>query len=81
MPCFQIASSAHVFIVDLIALNSEPLLDEVLVELLSRDTCFKLSMDASQDVKRIAGKPIWHREKLKMTLNSWISVPWTDVQT
>lgn len=51
----QIASSEHAFLVDLLALNQEPMLDDILGKLLSNHDICKLSMEASQDIKRVAG--------------------------
>ena len=50
----QISSAEHAFLVDLLALSSEPRLDQVLGELF-RGPALILSMDASQDFKKLAG--------------------------
>lgn len=55
MSCLQIASAEQVFVVDLLALSSEPRLDQVLSQLFRSKDAVKLSMDASQDFKKMSG--------------------------
>jgi len=55
-PGLQIASAEHAFLVDLLALSSEPRLDQVLTQLFRSEAAVKLSMDASQDFKKLAGR-------------------------
>ena len=51
----QVASPEHVFIFDLLVLHSAPELDELLQQLFQSRSVVKLSMDASQDIKKLAG--------------------------
>ena len=51
----QISSAEHAFLVDLLALSGKPSLDQVLGQLFTGPALI-LSMDASQDFKKLAGE-------------------------
>lgn len=54
----QLASEDAAIIVDLVALHQQPELDAFLKDLFMDERIVKLSMDVSQDLKKLAGKKL-----------------------